>query len=193
MTDDKLQSEELILKDISDTSVLPVLTTGALAGCFLVNAVDISVPSPRLPKIVQETWNWQGDDQKLTLNNLWVAVDATWVSARKVSKNIKMTEAIFDVFNLCGLCVVGERSGLKKSLTRAVRKKAYIEAQMIHHDGRGFEDGEHPAVLLIRRDRKTDKPLLSVVGNPEESISFDFGAEEVEAPLNTILAFPPKR
>ena len=46
MTDDKLQSDELILKDISDTSVLPVLTTGALAGCFLVNAVDISVPSP---------------------------------------------------------------------------------------------------------------------------------------------------
>ena len=68
-----------------------------------------------------------------------------------------------------------------------------IEAQMLHHDGSGFEDGNHPAVLLIRRDRKTDKPILSVVGNPEESISFDFGAEEVEAPLNTILAFPPKR
>ena len=144
------------------------------------------------PKIVQDTWNWQGDDQKLTLNNLWVAVDATWASARKVKKNIKMTEAIFDVFNLCGLCVVGERSGLKKSLTRAVRKKAYIEARMIHHDGRGFEDGEHPAVLLLRQDRKADKPLLSVVGNPEESISFDFGAGEVEAPLATILAFPPK-
>ena len=48
MTDDEPQSEELILKDISDTSVLPVLTEGALAGCFLVNAVDISVPSPRL-------------------------------------------------------------------------------------------------------------------------------------------------
>ena len=83
MTDKEPQSEQLVLKDISDTSVLPVLTTGALAGCFLVNAVDISVPSPRLPKIVQDTWNWQGDDQKLTLNNLWVAVDSTWVGARK--------------------------------------------------------------------------------------------------------------
>jgi hypothetical protein len=193
MTDKEPQSEQLVLKDISDTSVLPVLTTGALAGCFLVNAVDISVPSPRLPKIVQDTWNWQGDDQKLTLNNLWVAVDSTWVGARKVSENIKMTEAVFDIFNLCGLCVVGERSGLKKSMTRAVKKKAYIKAEMLYHDGSGFEDGKHPAVLLIRRDRKTDKPILSVVGNSEESISFDFGAEEVESPLDNIIAFPPKK
>jgi len=57
----------------------------------------------------------------------------------------------------------------------------------------GFEDGKHPAVLLIRRDRKTDKPILSVVGNPEESISFDFGAEEVESPLAAIIAFPPRK
>ena len=193
MSDEKPKLKELVLKDISDTSVLPVLTTGALAGCFLVNAVDISVPSPRLPKIVQDTWNWRGDDQKLTLNNLWVAVDSTWASARKVSENIKMTEAVFDIFNLCGLCVVGERSGLKKSMTRAVKKKSFIEAQMLHHDGSGFEDGNHPAVLLIRRDRKTDKPILSVVGNPEESISFDFGAEAVESPCAAILAFPPKK
>lgn len=191
MTDE--QKGQLVLKDLTDTPVLPVLTDGALAGCFLVNAVDISVPSPRLPKIVQETWNWQGDDQKLTLNNLWVAVEASWVSARKASAKIKMTEAVFDIFNLCGLCAVGEKSGLKKSMTRAVKKKAYIKAEMLYHDGSGFEDGKHPAVLLIRRDRKTDKPILSVVGNPEESISFDFGAEEVESPLDNIIAFPPKK
>jgi hypothetical protein len=39
MTDEK---KELVLKDLTDTPVLPVLTEGALAGCFLVNAVDVS-------------------------------------------------------------------------------------------------------------------------------------------------------
>ena len=192
MTDDKVESTQLVLKDISDTSVLPVLTHGALAGCFLVNAVDISVPSPRLPKIVQDTWGWHGNDQKLTLNNLWVAVDATWVRARTVSQKIQLTDAIFDIFTLCGLCVVGERSGLRKSLVRTIKKRAYIEAQMLLHDGTGFDDGKHPAVLIIRRDGKSDRPLLSVVGNLEESISFHLDVKEENDPLANILVFPTK-
>ena len=192
MTDDQLESTQLVLKDISDTSVLPVLTHGDLAGCFLVNAVDISVPSPRLPKIVQDTWDWHGNEQKLTLNNLWVAVDATWVRSRTVSEKIQLTEALFDIFTLCGLCVVGERSGLRKSLVRTIKKKAYIEAQMLLHDGTGFDDGKHPAVLMIRRDRKSDRPLLSVVGNLDENIFFNLGIKEENDPLASIIVFPTK-
>ena len=192
MSDDEIESKQLVLKDISETSALPVLTDGALAGCFLINAVDISVPSPRLPKIVQDTWVWQGNDQRLTRNNLWVAVDATWVGARTVSEKIQLTEAIYDIFALCGLCVVGERSGLKKSLARTIKKKAFVEAQILHHDGSGFDDGKHPAVLVIRRDRKSDRPLLSVVGEPEENVSFDLAAKEANDPLANIVAFPPK-
>ncbi|WP_391480690.1 hypothetical protein [Nereida sp. NH-UV-3] len=193
MTDSKDTKKQLVLKDISDTSALPVLTEGALAGCFLVNAVDITVPSPRLPKIVENNWYWQGTEQELSLNNLWVAVDAAWAGDRKLAQDITLSEAIYDIFTLCGLCVVGVRGGLKKSLVRAVKKKAFIKADMLYHDGRGFENGTHPAVLLIRRDRKTDKAILSVIGDVEESISFDLENDKTPSPLDNIVAFPAKK
>ena len=170
-----------------------MLTSGALTGCFLVNAVDVIVPSPRLPKIVADTWYWQGSDRELILNNLWVAVDTGWAGERKLAQGITLTEAIYDIFTLCGLCVIGVRGGLKKSLTRAVKKQAFIKAQMLHHDGRGFEHGDHPAVLLIRRDRKTDRSILSVVGDIEQSVSFDLENDKAASPLDNIIAFPTKK
>ena len=193
MADDGEENKHLELKDISDTSALPLLKDGDLAGCFFANAVDIVVPSPRLPKIVEEAWNWQGNEQELKLNNLWVAVDANWVGSRVVAENIKLTEAIYDIFTLCGLCVVGVRGGLKKSLKRTIKKQALIEAEMLYHDGRGFEDGNHPAVLLIRREQKTDRPILSVVGDIEKSIYFDLENDKAASPLDNIIAFPTNK
>jgi len=40
---------------------------------------------------------------------------------------------------------------------------------------------------------KAGQPIRLVLGKPEESISFDFGAEEAESPGAAILAFPPKK
>jgi hypothetical protein len=54
----EISREQLNLKDMTDTPVLPVLTEGELSGCFLVNAIGVIIPFPRLPKIVQDTWNW---------------------------------------------------------------------------------------------------------------------------------------
>ena len=63
---------------------------------------------------------------------------------------------------------------------------------MLLHDGTGFDDGEHPAVLIIRHDGKSDRPLLSVVGNLEESISFHLDVKEENDPLANIPVFPTK-
>ena len=191
MTDDNgMTVQQLVLKDISDTPVLPVLTIGALSGCFLVNSVDVRISFPRLPKIVQDTWDWRGDADEATLNNLWVAVDASWVKARMADREIKMTDAVYDIINLCGLSSVGVKKGLKKSVVRVAKKKAFTTMQMIHHDGSGFEAGGHPAVLVIKRQGKTDKPLLSIVGDPDETIVFELDA--APDPLANVVAFPSK-
>ena len=189
--EDYEERRQLVLKDLTDTSVLPVITEGSLSGCFLVNVIKVVIPLPRLPKLVKETWNWLGDDTSATLNNLWVAVDASWVRSRMADRNIKMADALYDIINLCGLSSVGEKKGLKKSLVRVSRAKAFVEFDQLLHDGTGFEAGEHPAVLVIKRLGKTDKPVLSVVGDPEVGVSFDFG-EVPKDPLANILAFPKK-
>ena len=58
---DDIDAEKLILKDISKTPVLPIITKGPLAGCFLANSVNVQIPFPNLPKIVAEGWAWEGD------------------------------------------------------------------------------------------------------------------------------------
>ena len=190
MDDPKYQ--QMVMKDLSDTSVLPVITEGPLSGCILVNAVTVIMPSPRLPKLVKETWNWQGGDTEATLNNLWVAVDTSWVHSRMADRDIKMTDALYDIINLCGLSSVGEKKGLKKSLMRLAKSKAYVSFDQIFHDGTGFEDGDHPAVLIIKRQGKTDKPVLSVVGEPEQFYEIHKDGEEPKDPLANIVAFPTK-
>ena len=190
MDDPKYQ--QVLMKGLSDTSVLPVITEGPLSGCILVNAVTVIIPSPRLPKLVKETWNWQGGDTKATLNNLWVAVDTSWVRSRMADRDIKMTDALYDIINLCGLSSVGEKKGLKKSLMRVAKSKAFVEFDQLHHDGAGFEDGDHPAVLIIKRLSKTDKPVLSVVGDPEQFYEIHKDGEEPKDPLANIVAFPTK-
>lgn len=192
MTDDKKPTGQMVLKDLTDTSVLPVITDGPLSGCFLVNAVNVIIPSPRLPKLVKETWNWQGDDTMATINNLWVAVDARWVRSRMADRDIKMSDALYDIINLCGLSSVGEKKGLKKSLLRLTKTRGFVQFDQIHHDGTGFEDGDHPVVLIIKRKGKTDQPVLSVVGDPEEFYELHKDGEEPKDPLANIVAFPKK-
>lgn len=191
MTDDNgMTVQQLVLKDLSDTSVLPVVSTGALSGCFLVNAVDVTIYFPRLPKIVQDTWAWQGDATEATLNNLWVAVEVSWVKARMADRGIKMTDALADLITLCGLSSVGEKKGLKKSMLRLVKKRTFTLCDMLHHNGSGFEAGDHPAVLVIKRQGKTDKPLLSIVGDPNQATVFHLDA--APDPLANVVAFPKK-
>ena len=189
---DEISYEQISLKDMTDTPVLPVLTEGELSGCFLVNVVGVIIPFPRLPKIVQDTWNWQGDANEATLNNLWVAVDASWVRVRMADRNITMSEALYDIINLCGLSSVGVKKGLKKSLLRVAKAGVFVQFDQLFHDGTGFEAGAHPAVLVIKRQGKTDKSVLSVVGDPEEAVVFDLDKVPTPDPLANIVAFPPK-
>jgi hypothetical protein len=107
-------------------------------------------------------------------------------------RKIKMSEALFNIINLCGLSSVGVKKGLKKSLLRVAKAGAFIQFNQLFQDGTGFEAGAHPAVLVIKRQGKTDKSVLSVVGNPEEAVVFDLDKAPTPDPLANIVAFPPK-
>ena len=159
------------------TEILPMLTEGPFAGCFLVNVVDVSIPSPHLPKIVQDTWSWQGNAKEATLNSLWVAVEASWVKARMADRKMEMSDALYDIINLFGLSSDGEKEGLKMSQLKGVKKKVLTMFQMLYHDGSGFEERNrtNPAVLVIKRQGMADKPVLAIVGHPKDTAVSELG------------------
>jgi hypothetical protein len=185
---DDIAAEKLILKDISKTPVLPIITKGPLAGCFLANSVNVQIPFPNLPKIVAEGWAWEGDPLLAKLNNIWIAVDAQWVLLRKKEQGISLTDAFYDIVNLCGLSAVGQKKGLQKSLLNVLKNKAFTLMENIHHDGGGFENGDHPPVLVVKRLGTSDRSLLSVIGDKTKNVSFIL----TEDPTAEIIDFPKK-
>ena len=164
MTNNK-DTQQLVLKDISKTPMLPVITDGPLAGCFLANNIDVQIPLPNIPTIVANNWVLDGDTTFSTIKSIWIAVDTTWVLARKKETYITLTEAYYDIAALCGLSAVGLKNGLKRAISTNLRNDAFIEMTTLYHNGSGFDNGDHPLVLVVRRLGSSDKPILSVVGD----------------------------
>ena len=174
------------------TKVSPVLTEGPCAGCFLVNLVDVSIPTPRLPKIVQDALGWQGDANVATLKTLWVAVEASWVQTHMAERKMKMSEALYDIIILFGFSSDGEEERLKISQPEVTKKKAFAMFQMLHHDGSGFEERkrENPAVLVIKRQGKANKSVLAIVGHPNDTAASKI--DKTPNPMANLIAFPSK-
>jgi hypothetical protein len=157
--------DDIILPELGLNPTLPV-SEGAMFGFYLATAVEVVVPSPKLPKLVKENWPWEVDEHGVArTNNIIVAISASWVNARAKERNIGAADAFFDILFICGLTKKGAEEGLLKGMKRVSKLQAYATMTLLWHDGKGYEvDGDHPQVLIIKRRVKKDIPLLAVKG-----------------------------